>query len=93
MPPTSVSKSPTAWFQLIQNQRDRDDNIKALALSMRDMLASLSEINGLEKIKTLQSVIVDAMTRICECTDFIEAYVKHGFWGEFAHHLPVEMSH
>src|SRR5580704_9875919 len=53
--------SPLFWDQLVKNQQDRDSNIKSLALSMRDMLASLSEIDDLEKIKILQSVIVDAM--------------------------------
>jgi hypothetical protein len=47
------------------------------------MLASLSEIQDLEKIKILQSVISDAMTRIRECAEFIDAYAQHGFWGEF----------
>ena len=66
----------------MKKQGVRDENIKALASSMRDMLASLSEIKDLEKIKILQSVITDAMTRIHDCAEFIQAYAQHGFWGE-----------
>jgi hypothetical protein len=67
--------------QLVKKQGDRDANIKALASSIRDMLASLSEIRDLEKIKLLHSVISDAMTRIRDCAEFISAYAQHGFWG------------
>jgi hypothetical protein len=74
---------PTFSCQLVKKQGDRDGNIKALAFSIRDMLASLSEIQDLEKIKILHSVISDAMTRIRECAEFIDAYAQHVFWGEF----------
>ena len=56
---------------------------------MRDMLASLSEIKELEKIEILQSVINDAMTRIYDCAEFIQAYAQHGFWGEFVRRMTV----
>ena len=49
---------------------------------MRDMLASLSAIQELEKIKLLQSAFDLAMTRIDECAEFIKVYAQHGFWGE-----------
>jgi hypothetical protein len=71
-------------------QQQRDDNIKALALLMRDMLSSLSEIDALEKIKTLQSIVVGAMTRIRECAEFIQAYAQHGFWSKFTHLLSIQ---
>ena len=59
---------------------------------MRDMLASLSEIDDLEKIKMLHSIIVDAMDCIRKCAEFIEAYVQHGFWGESALRSSIETS-
>ena len=72
----------TCSCQLVKAQGDRDENIKALAASMRDMLASLSEIQELAKIKLLQSTIDLAMTRIDDCAEFIRVYARHGFWGE-----------
>jgi sulfopyruvate decarboxylase TPP-binding subunit len=69
--------------QLVKKQGDRDENIKALAASMRDMLASLSEIQELEKIKLLQTAIDGATSRMNECAEFVIVYARHGFWGEF----------
>ena len=77
-------------------QAERDEGIKALASSMRDMLASLSEVNDLAKIELLRSVVALAMTRVNECANFINAYARHGFWGHSiylvhlsAHLIPV----
>jgi hypothetical protein len=63
-------------------QAERDESIKALAASMRDMLESLSEVNDLAKIELLRSVITVAMTRVDECAKFINAYAQYGFWGD-----------
>jgi hypothetical protein len=80
--PSRASVS-TCLCQLVKEQGDRDESIKALAASMRDMLASLSEIQDLEKIKLLQSAIDLAVTLIDDCAKFIKAYARHGFWGAF----------
>ena len=69
--------------QLVKKQGDRDENIKALAAAMRDMLASLSEIQELEKIKLLQNAVDVATSRMDECAEFVKVYARHGFWGGF----------
>ena len=74
-----MSKFLTCWCQLVKAQGDRDENIKALAASMRDMLAPLSEIQELAKIKLLQSGIDLAMTRIDDCAEFIKRTHDMGF--------------
>jgi hypothetical protein len=82
-PSRGATSNLTCWRQLVKAQGDRDENIQALAAFMRDMLASLSEIQELEKkIKLLDSAIDLAMTRIDECAEFIIVYARHGFWGE-----------
>jgi hypothetical protein len=60
---------------------------------MRDMLASLSEVQDLKKIEMLRSVISIAMTRVGQCAEFIISYAQHGFWGELVHYLPIGTSH
>jgi hypothetical protein len=79
-------------YQLVKKQGQRDESIHGLASSMRDMLASLSEVKDLNKIEMLRSVINIAMTRVGESAEFIISYAEHGFWGELVRCLPIDVS-
>ena len=94
-----MSLIQVAWCSLdamadSKSQNERDDSIKCLADSMRDMVASLAAAKDLQKIEFLQSVVKLAITQVGECANFIIAYSKHGFWGETTCSLsPDIMSH
>jgi hypothetical protein len=61
-------------FQTLKGQKNRDDKIKTLLLTMRDMLEFVDDVDAVPKITKLQSTVRSMMTQIYECALFIQAY-------------------
>jgi hypothetical protein len=63
-------------LQALMAQQNRDDKIKELFLTMRDMLEFVGDVDALPKISNLQCTVSSMMKQIYECALFIQEYGK-----------------
>jgi hypothetical protein len=68
-------------LQTLKGQQDRDDKIRTLLLTMRDMLEFVDDVDAVSKITKLQGTVQSMMTQIYECALFIQAYGGVGLSG------------
>ncbi|THU80589.1 hypothetical protein K435DRAFT_767911, partial [Dendrothele bispora CBS 962.96] len=70
----------TKACEVVQAQKDRDEEIRKLTSTMVHMLESLTAIKEIEKIEKLKTVVELAMIALDSATKFIVYYTTFGFW-------------
>jgi hypothetical protein len=73
-----VTLTHTPPLKALMKQKNEDDDIRELLLTMRDVLEFVEEVDALPKIRNLQSTVSSMMKQIYECSLFIQEYSKRG---------------
>ena len=64
-------------IKIILAQRDLDDSIRHLVVTMNDMYAFIHEAEPLEKIESHRQIVALMMQQTVECGYFIRDYAKN----------------
>jgi hypothetical protein len=67
---------------MVVGQRDRDDNVRNLSDAMTDMLAFVEEVDVLNRIQIVETVVSEMLKEVEACATFIQEYVQKGFYGQ-----------
>ena len=70
-------------FQILKDQQDRDDKIRALLSTMVDMLGFVDAVDACSNIQKLQDTVSSMMDQIRECAVFIQQYCGIGLFSGY----------
>ncbi|OCH90177.1 WD40 repeat-like protein [Obba rivulosa] len=70
-------------YEVLNAQKERDENVEKLALEMAQLWTILSEIRNLDMIRSMKDVLSAATEQTRTCADFLEEYAETGIIKRF----------
>ncbi|EMD36769.1 hypothetical protein CERSUDRAFT_155057, partial [Gelatoporia subvermispora B] len=70
-------------YELLEEQKERDQNVENLAFDMAQLWTIFSEVKGLDMIKSMQDVIIASIEQTRACAEFLDKYAETGILKRF----------